>query len=111
MRREKQVYWKGRGQANRIDIFSEAPRWRVANSEQQPRKRLEHPLEVEAALAPSDIAVRTSNCFRRNPDSMRRGNEARAAIAADRQRDVVVGGVRGHRTRAKQVEKRQPREP
>jgi hypothetical protein len=28
---------------------------------------------------------------------MRIGNEARAAIAADRQRDVVVGGVRGVR--------------
>jgi hypothetical protein len=23
LRREKQVYWKGRGQANRMDIFSE----------------------------------------------------------------------------------------
>jgi len=41
---------------------------------------------------------------------MRRGNEASAAVAAGRQRDVVVGGVRGHRTRARQVEKRQHRE-
>jgi hypothetical protein len=64
---------------------------------QQPRKRLEHPLEVEAVLAPSDLAVRTSRCFQRNPDSMRRGCEASAAVAAGRQRDVVVGGVRGVR--------------
>jgi len=76
--------------------------------EQQPRKRLEHPLEVEAALAPSELTVRTNHCFRRNPDSMRRGNEANAAVAAGRQHDVVVGGVRGHR--ARQVEKRQHRE-
>jgi len=73
---------RGRGRQTGWIFFLKSRRWLVANLEQQPLKRVEHPLEVEAALAPSDLGVRTSHCFRRNPDSMRRGNEASAAVAA-----------------------------